>query len=169
MHARCFVEVSDAVAQRQLDAGKPARMVQPEPASAEIITLRELAERLLRVHVDVYLKSGSAVTYRSLLAGEILPALGDRDFRSIKRADIQELHATMKGRPGAANNMIGVISSLYTRIIEDWELSDMRNPAQGVRHFAMQKRNRFLTPEERQRVHAVIQAGLQIPAEGFRR
>jgi hypothetical protein len=61
--------------------------------------VRELAERFLRVHVDVHLKSGSAETYRTLLANEILPALGDRDFRSIKRADVQELHATMKDRP----------------------------------------------------------------------
>ena len=164
MLASAAVEVSDAVAPSQRAAVKPARLVQPEPTPSKIITVRELVERFLRVHVDVHLKAGSAVTYRSLLASEIVPAFGDRDFRSIKRADVQELHATMKSRPGAANNMVCVISSLYTRIIEDWELSDMRNPAQGVRHFAMQKRNRFLTSEERQRVHAAIQAGLQVPA-----
>lgn len=162
--ASAAVEVSEDVTPSPPAAVKPALLVQPEPAPSKIITVRELVERFLRVHVEVHLKSGSSVTYRSLLANEILPAIGDRDFRSIRRADVQEIHAAMKGRPGAANNMVCVISSLYTRIIEDWELSDMRNPAQGVRHFAMQKRNRFLTPEERQRVHAVIQAGLQIPA-----
>jgi hypothetical protein len=72
------------------------------------------------------LKPGTAERYRQadvILPYEILPKpLGDRDFRSIKRPTIKELHAGMKGRPGAANNMVVVISSLYTCIIEDWEL-----------------------------------------------
>lgn len=59
------------------------------------------------------------------------------------------LHAGMKDRPGAANNMVVVISSLYARITDDWELCDMRNPAPGVRMFPMNPRERFLTPEER--------------------
>lgn len=101
---------------------------------------------------------------RVLPTGKKVPALGDRDFRSITRSDLQELHASMKDRPGAANNMVLVVGSLYTRSIEGWEMADIRNPAHGIRHFPMKKRERFLTPEERQRLHAVIQAGLRLPA-----
>jgi hypothetical protein len=75
----------------------PARLVQPEPpAVAGHLAAFELAERFVRTHVDVHLKPGTAERYRQQLAVEILPKLGDRDFRSIKRADVQELHAGMK-------------------------------------------------------------------------
>ena len=144
-------------------AGARARLRQPEPTPSKIVTLRELAARFIRVHVDVHLKPRTAARYRSHLAHDILPVLGDRDFRSITRSDIQDLHASMKDRPGAANNMVLLMGSLYTRIIDDWELADMRNPAHGLRHFPIRKRERFLTPEERQRVNAVIQAGLKTP------
>ncbi len=39
----------------------------------------------------------------------------------------------------------------------------MRHPTAGIKRFKMRTRERFLTPEERQRVHEAIQAGLQIP------
>ncbi|MCY1065370.1 hypothetical protein OV090_11390 [Nannocystis sp. RBIL2] len=40
----------------------------------------------------------------------------------------------------------------------------MRNPAHKVNRFAIPERERFLTPEERQRVQAVLLAELKIPA-----
>ncbi len=145
-------------------ARRPAPRRQVEPPEPAIVSLRELAQRFVRVHVDVHLKPGTAERYRYQLASIILPALGDRDYRSIKRADVQELHASMKDRPGAANNMLMVLSSLFSRIIEDWELADIRNPARGIKLFPLRRRERFLTPEERQRLHAVIEAGLKLPA-----
>jgi integrase len=167
-------ESADAPASTPAPHGR-ARLRQVEPASAPTVPLRELAERFVRAYVDVYLKPGTAERYRHQLATIILPGLadeeknvpplGDRDYRTIKRADVQELHGTMKATPGAANNMVMVIASLYARIIEDWELApDMRNSAHGCILYPMPKRERFLTPEERQRLQTVIQAGLKIPA-----
>ena len=152
-----------------------ARLKQVEPAPAKLVPLRELAERFVRTYVDVYLKPGTAERYRHQLETIILPGLadekkdvpplGDRDYRTIKRSDVQELHGTMKATPGAANNMVMVIASLYARIIEDWQLApDMRNPAHGCRLFPIPKRERFLTPEERRRLQTVIETGLKIPA-----
>jgi integrase len=179
---RAALVLSDVAAGESVDeqpsppaAGRRARLKQVEPAPAQIVPLRELAERFVRTYVDVYLKPGTAERYRHQLKTIILPGLadeekkvpplGDRDYRTIKRVDVQELHGTMKATPGAANNMVMVIASLYARIIEDWQLApDMRNPAHGCRLFPMPKRERFLTPEERQRLETVIQTGLKIPA-----
>jgi hypothetical protein len=69
----------------------------------------------------------------------------------------------MKETPGAANNMLATASSLFTWIFKDLELEDLRNPAFGIEHFPVKKRERFLTPEERQRVQAVIDAGSRSP------
>ncbi len=155
-------------------AGKPARSEQRQSQ----ITVRELAERFVREYVDVYLKPGSAENYRTLLTDVILPwrpttpdgkidetqqRFGDRDYRSVTRAEVQAIHGSLKSTKGKANYVVCVIGSLYTRIIEDWELSNMRNPASRVRRFRGRKIERFLSPEERQRVHAVMQAGLRIP------
>ena len=144
--------------------GKRAGVVQPEPRPSQIVTVRELAERFIRLHIDARLKPSTASNYRHSLAAVILPAFGDRDFRSVKRSEVNELHAKMKDTPGAANNMLATASSLFTWIFADLELEDLRNPAFGIEHFPVKKRERFLSPEERQRVQAVIDAGLKITA-----
>lgn len=136
---------------------KPPRTVQTTD-----VTLRELAQRYIRVHVDVHLKPGTAENYKSLLRSRILPALGDRDFRRVTKADVEELHASMRDRPGSANYMLCVVGSLYKKIIEDWQLAEMRNPAHKIRNFPLRRRERFLTPEERRRIHDVIQMGLKV-------
>ena len=100
-----------------------ARVEQPEQARSQIVTLRSLAERFVRVHVDARLKPGTAGRYRQLLRDVILPyraregvpPLGDRDFRSIKKSEINELHASMSRTPGAANNMLATGSDLRGR------------------------------------------------------
>ncbi|MDC0670534.1 tyrosine-type recombinase/integrase [Nannocystis radixulma] len=164
MLANAATTTSDDEQSGQPLAGRLARTKQPEQAHSKILTVRELVHRFVRVHVDVHLKQGTAENYHHLLDSVILPKLGDRDFRSVTKADVEELHGSMKDRPGAANYLVCVIGSLYSKIIEDWRLADMRNPAHKIRHFAMRSRERFLTPDERRRIHEVIQAGLKIPA-----
>ena len=126
-------------------------------------TVRELADRYEREFIAVYLKGSSALQYRRSLRVHILPALGDRDFETVTKSDAQSLHASLRKTPGSANYALCVLGSLYHRIISDWELSAMRHPTAGIKRFKMRTRERFLTPEERQRVHEAIQAGLQIP------
>ena len=130
-------------------APKPTRQVepvkQPEPARP---TVRELAERFVHEYVAVYLKGESRANYRRHLAEHILPALGDRDFESVTRSDVQRLHASLRTIPATANDVVNVIGSLYKRIITDWGLSDMRHPTHGVKLFKMRRRAcRF--PEQR--------------------
>lgn len=91
-------------------------------------------------------------------------ALGGRDFESVTRSDVQRLYASLRNIPATANYVVNVIGSLYKRIITDWELSELRHPTHGVKLFKMRVRERFLSPEERQRVHEAMAAGLKIPA-----
>ena len=142
---------------------KPARRVEPVESRRSRVTVREVAERFLAEYINVYLKDGSARNYRHLLADVILPAFGDRAFDELSRNDAHSLHAKMKDTPGAADYMLCVLGSLYTRITEDWEMVDMRNPAHGIRRFGSRKIERFLTPEERRRLREVMDAGLRVP------
>jgi integrase/transposase len=165
-------ERNDASVARPV-ASTGARSEQPEHTASQITTLRSLAERYIRVHVNARLARRTAERYRQQLRDVILPwrsedapegapPLGDRDFRSIRRSEINEMVSTMKDTPGAANNVLATTSSLFTWIIKDLELKDMLNPAFGIEHFPVKKRERFLTAEERQRLQAVINAGLKI-------
>ena len=128
------------------------------------LTVRDLADRFVREYVDVYLKPGTAINYRKHIADHILPALGDRDFESVTRNDVQALHASLKDVKASANYVVCVVGSLYTRIIDDWVMSTMNNPNHKIRLFKLKTRERFLTPEERRHVEETLLRGLQIPS-----
>ena len=135
-----------------------ARVVeQVSPARAQSHTVRVLAERFEREFISVYLKPGSAANYRRNLRDHILPVFGDRHFLEVSRSEVKALHGRLCERPGLADYVLCVIGSLYTRIIEDWELSDMRNPTAGIKRFGSRRVERFLSPEERRAVDDVLE------------
>ncbi|MFY0537856.1 tyrosine-type recombinase/integrase [Nannocystis pusilla] len=125
-------------------------------------TIAALAERFLREYVDVYLKPRTGWNYHHYMAKFILPKFGKRDFRQVSRSDVQALHTGMKDNKAAADYVLCVLGSLYSRIIEDWELADIRNPVDGARRYGSREVERFLTPEERRRLQTVLEAGLRL-------
>jgi integrase len=159
-----IASVAAGVAPRSAQARSPKRAanepLEPYPSQ---ITVRDVAERFLREHAGPHLKPGTALNYRRCLEQIILPALGDRAFDSITRSDVKALYAKNLERRSAADCMICVIGSLYTRVIDDWEMADMRNPTAGIKRRKSRMVERFLSPEERRRVVAEIQAALKIP------
>jgi integrase len=144
------------------DVERPTR-ARSTARSAPRVTIKALSERFLEEYVEVYLKPRSAANYSQCLRDHILPVLGDHDFREVTRADVQRLHAGLQSRPAAANYTLCVLGSLYSRIIKDWELAELRNPTTGVRRFRTRRVERFLTPEERRAVEEVLTRGVQLP------
>jgi len=155
--ASALDSLADEIEQRETI--QPARAAPPRPKR----TVRELVKRYIEEYVDVYLKPRTADNYRSLLAKIIVPKFGKLDYQSITRGDVMALHASLARTPGKANTVACVIGSLYIRIIDDWELSDMRNPATRIRRFRHKKHERFLKPEERRAVHEVMLNGVRTP------
>src|SRR5690606_33048082 len=129
-----------------------------EPPASQI-TVREIAGRFVREYVDVYLKPSSAKAYRRILERYILPELGGRAFDEVTRRDVKALHAKLYDRSTLADYVLCVLGSLYTRIIDDWELAEMRNPTAGIKRRPSRRIERFLSPEERRAVVAEIEAG----------
>jgi integrase len=135
----------------------PARASHPnEP------TLRDLADRYRREYIDVYLKPRTASNYRYYLDAYILPKLGDLPFTQVTRSMVQSLHASLRAHPAAGDYVLCVLGSLYTRIIRDWELIDMRNPVSNTKRFGSRRVERFLTPEERHSLETVLQQGVRM-------
>ncbi len=141
--------------------GRGSAVEQPRPT--DVPTVRQLADKFMREYAEVYLSAGTVDGYRRSLEKHILPALGDRPFDTVTRRDAKALHVMLSDRRGVADNTINALGSLYSRIIDDWELSDMRNPTAGVRRFGSRRVERFLTPAERCRLERTLQEGLRVP------
>ncbi len=71
------VPVIDRIMRGEAPTPKP-----PEPS----LTVADLAERFMRIHVKTHLKPGTAASYRFLLEKHILPALGGMEIEQVGRA-----------------------------------------------------------------------------------
>ena len=127
-----------------------------EPVPAPDPTVADLAERYLRVHVSVHCNTGSARNYRSALGNHILPTLGGMTLGAVERGDVVALHHRLRGVPHAANRAVNILSKMFS-LAEAWELVPPgRNPCRSVRLYKVISRERFLTPDEYQRLGRVL-------------
>ena len=126
---------------------------EPVPAPPEPeFTVAGLAERFMRVHVQVHCKPRTVTTYRSVLDGHILPALGATAISAVGPSDIAALHHALRDTPGTANRAVRVVSAMF-RLAEAWELvAPGRNPCRSVRHYKQRPCERFLAPDEYRRL-----------------
>ena len=131
-------------------------------AASRVPTVREFAARFDEEHIAVYLKPGTAVSYRSSLRNYILPTFGDRRLDEITTSDIQRFHNSLKEKSCAANNARCVLSVMFNKA-DAWEVTARRNPVTIVRRFDQNAVERFLTPEERQALERVLAAAQRIP------
>ena len=133
--------------------GRIKRGEEPVPAPPEPeFTVAALAERFMRVHVQVHCKPRTVTTYRSVLDGHILPALGATAISAVGPSDIAALHHRLRDTPGTANGAVRVVSAMF-RLAEAWELvAPRRNPCRSVRLYKQRSCERFLTPDEYRRL-----------------
>ena len=141
------VPVIDRIKRGEAPTPKP-----PEPA----LTVTELAERFMRVHVETHLKPSTTASYRFLLEKHILPALGRMEIEQVGRAQVSALHHSLRGTPSMANGSVGVLSRMFS-LAETWELLPPgNNPCRTVRPYRMRRRERFLSDEEFRRLGKTI-------------
>ena len=137
------VPVIDRIKRGEAPTPKPS-----EPA----LTVADLAERFMRVHVETHLKPSTIASYRFLLKNHILPALGGMEIEQVGRAQASALHHSLRGAPTTANKTVGVLSRMFS-LAETWELLPPgNNPCRAVRPYRTRRRERFLTDEEFRRL-----------------
>lgn len=80
-----------------------------------------------------------------------------RRLEDITRDDVIRLHETIGTQRGhyAANRAITLLRSIFN-LARDWQVFTGDNPAARIRLFKEQKRERFLSPDELQRVNAAL-------------
>ena len=120
------------------------------------ITVAELAERYMKLHVAVNCKPRTALTIRGALRNHILPVLGQANIGAVGPANAAALQYGLRDKPDMANKAIGVLSQMY-RLAEAWELMPPRsNPCRLVRMYPARARERFLKRDEYRRLGRVL-------------
>ena len=73
-----------------------------------------------------------------------------------ERKDIAELHHGLRDKPYQANRTLGVLSKMFS-LAEVWGWrADGSNPCRHVKRYKERKRERFLSPEETERLGGVL-------------
>lgn len=110
------------------------------------LTFGELFERYLEKYAKPRKKSWEEEDQKRYQRD--LSQWANKRLSSIKRSEIEYLHATMKKNNGpyAANRVLSLLHCVFNRAIE-WQLLD-KNPAAGIKKFPENPRKRFLDDNE---------------------
>ena len=128
----------------------------PAGRSADAPTMIALGKRFLKEYVSTHCKPSTAEEYRRSVKLFIDPRVGRYRVPDIQRSDIAALHHDMRDTPYQANRTLGVLSKMFN-LAELWDLRpDGSNPCRHVKRFREEKRERFLSDIEYQRLGAAL-------------
>jgi integrase len=136
-------------------------------ADRQAITVRELADRFDKEHIAIRLKPSTAKGYHRMLERVIIPALGRHRVTEVTRADVAKVHHDLRHIPYDANRSLEIISKMFN-LAEMWGLRpDGSNPRKHIKKYPEEKRERFLSRAELQRVGVVLremeEEGIELP------
>ncbi len=123
------------------------------------LTFAEAVDLFLAEHVTAKRKATTQRDYRWTLHSSALSKLRKQAVVSITRADIARLHVEMRETPSQANRIIAVISSLYSFLEKRGLVPDGMNPTRKTEKYRENRRERFLSSEELERLGAAIFEG----------
>ena len=117
-------------------------------------TIESLAERYLAEHAPRK-RARSVQEDRSLLRQLILPKLGKLRVAVVRRSEIEAFHREVsKQTPVRANRALSLLTKMFNLAI-GWEIR-ADNPCKGIERNAEDKRERYLTPAELERLVAAL-------------
>jgi integrase len=142
------LEIRTAIAQGQ------------DPASDAVEARRELTfsnlwTTYLERHARPHKRSVGRDEY---LIGQYIPSgWHSRRLSDLSRTDVARWHAGVGDQHGpyAANRVLALVRTMFN-LARTWELFAQPNPAAGIKLFKEHKRERFLNPEEIQRVNTEL-------------
>ena len=118
--------------------------------------MSDLGKRFLEDYVPEHCKPGTQGEYRRSVEIFINPAIGTVRVSDVQRKDIAELHHGLRRTPYQANRTLGVLSKMFS-LAEVWGWRpDGTNPCRHVKRYRESPRERFLSPEETERLGGVL-------------
>lgn len=125
----------------------------------EAVSVVDLARAFLSQHVETKRKPATAALYRHALNNHALPDLGGKKAEDVNRADIARLHHKLRDRPFLANRVVAVLGSMFSWAAEHGHLPEGFNPTAKVERYREDRRERFLSADELERLGAAIREG----------
>jgi integrase len=119
-------------------------------------TVAELADRFMADHVRAKRKAGTAQFYRDILDRIVKPAVGTMKADKLSRLQVGKLHSSLSDTPFQANRVLAVVGSMYAFAGRAGVIPEVTNPARGIDKFRENRRERFLTGEELERLGSAI-------------
>ena len=118
--------------------------------------MTELGRRFLEEYVPTHCKPSTQGEYRRSVELFIDPAIGEIRIAEVERKDIAKLHFDLRDKPYQANRTLGALSKMFS-LAEIWGLRpDGSNPCRHVKRYKENNRERFLSPEETERLGEVL-------------
>ena len=122
------------------------------------VTFGVFAERYLTDYAERRKKARSVYEDRRMLQRKLIPQFGALKLKAIERKDVAAFHQSMADTPYAANRHLALLSKMMN-LAEEWGLRpEFSNPCRHISKFKEQKRERFLFPEEIQRLWFGLEA-----------
>jgi len=146
LHGRLTPDEARSEARKLL--GDVERGFEERRKARAVRTLKAVAEDYLATHVAKKKRPRTLESYRVLLDKHILPIIGDKRIKAIKRVDIVRLHSGMSEIPGAANRCLTLISAIWNWAAKLDEVAEHENPAKGIERNPETGCERYLSTDE---------------------
>ncbi|MCY4097986.1 MAG: tyrosine-type recombinase/integrase [Rhodospirillales bacterium] len=118
--------------------------------------MADLSRRFLEEYVSAHCKPKTHEDYGRCVNLFIVPAIGAMKVSDVARSDIADLHHEMRDKPYQANRTLAVLSKMFS-LAEVWGWRpDGSNPCRHVKRYKERPRERFLSPDEANRLGAVL-------------
>ena len=119
-------------------------------------SMADLGRRFLEEYVPVHCKPSTREEYRRSVRLFVDPVIGELRVPEVQRKDIAALHHGLRDKPYQANRTLGVLSKMFS-LAEVWGWRpDGTNPCRHVKRYKEHKRERFLSPQETERLGQVL-------------
>ncbi len=114
-----------------------------------------VAEKLFEA-CERHWKAGTRKANRYYLKNQILPWFRNMQVAGITERDVKQWHASLHATPFSADRAAPVLSVLLRQAEVYGYRPEGSNPCVGIRRYRRRGRERFLSPEEMQRLGAVL-------------
>jgi len=123
------------------------------------ITLKQFYETVYKPEYSDIYKRESSVGNDDSIFEHRLADFHNRKMLSIKPEEIEKLHQKTKKElsPYTANRMLSLIKHMYSIAIKQGHIQSRENPAEFVRKFPEQSRDRFLQSDEIKRFFEALE------------
>lgn len=121
-------------------------------------TMEELRDRYMTEHAKPFKKEASARLDEANWRLHILPAMGKKKVKDVKRSDILSLHGSLTDKAATANQVLALLSKAFN-LCEIWEWRQRNtNPCHDVKKYKIHQRELILSPMQIKKLNTTVDA-----------